>query len=217
MSQSDRRTFLKQAAVVVPAIAVGGQSLSAGEASASTATASRRSTTLDGELLHAIGEAVLPLGTLGEDGARRVVTEFQAWLDAYEPVAELDHPYLTHELRYAPEDPGPRWQAQLQALDAEALKRHGASFVALDVAGRRSLIERQLRGDSLGRLPNAARARHVTVGMLAYFYASSEANDLCYQARIGRHECRGLENLSAPPEALGVRSNEELGAAEGDR
>ncbi len=46
----------------------------------------------------------------------------------------------------------------------------------------------------------------MATGLLAYFYASSEANDLCYRAKIGRHECRGLANLSDPPEALPERN-----------
>ncbi len=217
MSGSDRRTFLKRAAGLVPAIAVGAQGLSAaetevatseaagGEAAGAPGQAPAARTTLDDELLQAVGEATLPAEALGEDGVRRVVAEFQGWLDGYEPVAELDHPYLNHELRYAPADPGPRWQAQLEALNVEALKRHGFSFVRLDVAGRRSLLERQLRGDSLGRLPNTSRARHVATGLVVYFYSSSEANDLCYRARIGRHECRGLDHLSDPPEPLPER------------
>ena len=166
MSGSDRRTFLKRAAGLVPVIAVGARELSAAEtesAAGEDASASSVSlpapTTLDEEILQAIGEATLPAEALGQDGVRRVVTEFQGWLDEYEPVAELDHPYLNHELRYAAADPGPRWQAQIEALDAEALKRHGSSFVQLDVVGRRSLLERQLRGDPLERLPNASRAR----------------------------------------------------------
>lgn len=201
MSGSDRRTFLKRAAGLVPAIAVGARELSAAEAEDATGEAA----SLDREILQAVGEATLPAEALGDDGVRRVVTDFQRWLDEYEPVAELDHPYLNHELRYAAADPGPRWQSQLEALDAEALKRHGSSFVQLDVAGRRSLLERQLPGDPLERLPNASRARHVATGLLTYFYSSSEANDLCYRARIGRHECRGLDDLSAPPEPLPER------------
>lgn len=214
MSGSDRRTFLKRAAGLVPAIAVGAQELSGadteaatsgvagGEAESASGNPLPTPTTLDREILQAVGEATLPAEALGEDGVRRVVAEFQGWLDEYEPVAELDHPYLNHELRYGPADPGPGWQAQLEALDAEALKRQGSSFVQLDVAARRSLLARQLRGDSLERLPNTSRARHVATAMLAYFYSSSEANDLCYRARIGRHECRGLDGMSARPQSL---------------
>ena len=49
------------------------------------------------------------------------------------PVAELDHYYLwTDEIGYGPADPAPLWTSQLEALELEAEKRHGASFAELD-------------------------------------------------------------------------------------
>ncbi len=216
MGRSDRRTFLKQAAGLIPAAAVGARDVVGTEresegvtlggadggpkAETNGLTGSRLT---DEAVLQAVAEATLPVAALGSAGVARVVDGFQDWLDAYEPVAELNHAYLTHELRYAPADPGPRWQSQLEALDTEADKRHGKPFPELSVVERRALLEPELREDRLGSLPNTTRARHVAMGLLAYFYSTPEATDLCYEAEISRFDCRGLEDMSAPPRPLG--------------
>ena len=41
-------------------------------------------------------------------------------------------------------------------------------------------------------MPNVAEANHVAVALLAHFYESSAAADLCYEAHIGRETCRPL-------------------------
>ncbi len=213
MGRSDRRTFLKQAAGLIPVAAVGARDVVAAEGEGVTPDRThggpdgkargRTSSRLANEaVLEAVAEATLPVEALGAAGVARVVDGFQGWLDAYEPVAELNHPYLTHELRYAPADPGPRWQAQLDALDTEAPKRHGKPFPELSVAERRTLLEPELREDRLASLPNTTRARHVAMGLLAYFYSTPEATDLCYEADISRFDCRGLQDLAAPPRPL---------------
>ncbi len=215
MGRSDRRTFLKQAAGLIPAAAVGAREAVGAEREAEGVTRNgsdggsrteadgRTSSRLANEaVLEAVAEATLPVDALGSAGVSRVVDDFQGWLDAYEPVAELNHGYLTHEIRYTPADPGPRWQSQLDALDAEAHKRHGRSFSELSVVERRTLLEPELREDRLGTLPNTTRARHVAMGLLSYFYSTPEATDLCYEAEISRWECRGLQDVSAPPRPL---------------
>ncbi len=128
--------------------------------------------------------------------------DFQRWVEAFQPAAELDHGYLTEQIRYGPPHPGPRWQAQLEALDLEARRRHDVSFaeVALDV--RRAWIERELRAEEGGGLPDPARADHVALGLLAWFFRTSLANDLCYEARIGRQTCRGIDSLPEEPGRL---------------
>ncbi|MEJ2540500.1 MAG: hypothetical protein P8188_11095, partial [Gemmatimonadota bacterium] len=89
----------------------------------------------------------------------------------------------------------------LEAMDLEARQRTGSGFAALSLATRRGLVERQLTAED-DRLPAPARARHVAVGLLAHWAGSSQAHDLAYRARIGRHGCRGLEDLGTPPVPL---------------
>jgi len=194
MTDSDRRDFLKKSAAAAAALGISGTEAAAGQAN-----------TPPTETLRAIGAAVLPTADLGPDGVEEVVTGFEAWTDGFEPVAELPHGYLNRGLaniRYGPPHPGPRWAAQIEALELEAGKRHRSTFAELSVEDRRALIQGQLGRDELGRLPSPGQARHVALGLMAFFYAGSEATDLCYRASIGRFKCRGLSTLGREPRPL---------------
>lgn len=194
MTDTDRRDFLKKSAAAAAALGISGTEAAASQANVPPA-----------ETLRAIGAVVLPVADLGSDGADRVVTDFEAWIDGFEPVAEMPHGYLNRGLaniRYGPPHPGPRWAAQIEALELEADKRHQSTFAELSIEDRRALIQGQLGRDELGRLPSPGQARHVAVGLMAFFYAGSEATDLCYRASIGRFKCRGLGTLGREPRPL---------------
>ncbi|HEV8611963.1 MAG TPA: hypothetical protein VGQ73_00545, partial [Gemmatimonadales bacterium] len=60
------------------------------------------------------------------------------------------------------------------------------------MAERQALVRAALEGQRFGGLPALDRAPHLSIGLLAFFYGSPEANDLCYQARIGNQTCRPL-------------------------
>jgi hypothetical protein len=51
-------------------------------------------------------------------------------------------------------------------------------------------------------LPERPEGRHVAADLMAFFFRSSEANDLCYRAAIGRDTCRGLVDSDRAPEQL---------------
>lgn len=202
MGKSDRRTFLKRSAAVVPAIVLGQEAAASLHARPQSEVLPAASTTLDAALLGAVGAAVLPAAELGTTRVSQAIRGFQGWLDDYEPVAELNHGYFSAEIRYTPADPGARWKAQLEALDAEARKRHDAGLAELGLPDRRTLLARHIGREGANGLPGPARADHVAVGLLAWFYASSEANDLCYRAAIRKQECRSLEDVGLPPEPI---------------
>lgn len=187
MAKIDRRQFLQSAAALVPAAAT-----------APACACGAQSTRLDEETLTALGEAVLP-GELGAQGIQRVCAGFQRWLAEYRPAAEVNHGYGTDRIEYTPAHPGPGWAAQLEALNLESKERQGNPFSWLTVEVRRELIRSQLARERLDRLPDPAEARHVAVGLLAYFYATPEASDLCYQAAIGAYGCRPLETAAEKP------------------
>lgn len=193
MADLSRRRFLQTAAALVPASAVPGRALGA------------QSPRLDEETLTALGETVLP-SELGAQGIQRVCAGFQRWLAEYRPAAEVNHGYGTDRVDYTPAHPGPGWAAQLEALNLESKERQGNPLSWLPVEQRREVIRHQLARDRLDRLPAPAEARHVAVGLLAYFYATPEANDLCYQASIGPYGCRPLETVAEKPTALGQGS-----------
>jgi hypothetical protein len=205
MPRSDRRKFLKQSVAAVSALAASRCTPPRPEPEASGVAA-----VLQEEALTALGRVVLPISDLGEEGVARVVADFKRWADAFEPVAELNHGYLTSEIDYAPADPRPRWAAQLAAIELEARKRHDASFPRLDDEDKLDLVRRSIEndplaaladteGDPIAQVPNASRAHHVGVGLVMFFYSTSEANDLCYRTQIGRYTCRGLDTIAVEP------------------
>ncbi len=191
MGDLTRRRFVQSVAALVPVAALP---LGAGSRRADAEP-------LDERLLRAVAEAVLP-SELGRDGMTRVVTGFQRWLAGYRPGAELDHGYGTAEIDHAPASPASRWQAQLEALDGAARERFGARFPSLDPAERSALVAAALGERPADRLPPAVEAPHVAVGLLAHFYDTPDATDLCYRAAIGRYGCRPL---ASSPERPGPR------------
>jgi hypothetical protein len=178
---------------------------------------------LDGALLFALAEAVLPT-ELGADFVRRAATRFDAWTRGYVAGAELDHGYGSADLMHAAANPSPKWATQLAALDRDARSRNGRGFAAIGIAERQALVRaavdaaqkaaRVTRAPSAndiasGKIPATAQslpavveAPHVAVALLAHFYESSEANDLCYGASIGKQTCRPLGAQHAKPVPL---------------
>jgi len=145
----------------------------------------------DERTMHALAEAILP-SELGVEGSGRVAGEFQKWIDGYRENAELVHGYGTSALEFTKPSPRARWAAQL-----EALRRSG--FNGKSSEQRRAEIGTALAGEKLDRIPDVAEAPHVALGLLAFYYGSSEANDLCHQARIGRETCRPLAAQARRP------------------
>ena len=58
------------------------------------------------------------------------------------------------------------------------------------------VVSQNVKGE---RLPSVASAPHIALGLLAHFYDSSDATDLCYRARIGRNKCRPLAQNGRKP------------------
>lgn len=200
-----RRAFLKQSAATVAAVSLTGCAPgAAGEAEVDGDGLARATGTspvpLPDETLRAVSEAVLP-DELGDDGRERAVRAFERWSEGLEPVAELSHPYLIPEIRYSGPDPRPGWAAQLEGLEKECASRHGATLSDLDVSGRRALIARAL-GDAGTELGPPQEADHVALALIAHFFGSPVATDLCYGRGIRRQLCRTLEGAEDEPAPL---------------
>jgi hypothetical protein len=155
-------------------------------------------------LLSALGSAVLP-SELGAQGTTGAVAEFQRWMDGYRAGAEVNHGYGTGRIDHLPADPRPQWSAQLTALDSEARRAHGKSFAALARVDRQALVRAALAGERGESLPSALAAKHVATALLAHFYESPAATDLCYEAAIGRQQCRPLAAQREAPVPLARR------------
>jgi len=146
------------------------------------------------DVLVVLADAVLP-SELSVDARLRAVHSFKAWIDEYKEGAELVHGYGTSALRFQRPSPKPRWAAQLE--------RMGSRFSALGARPRReqvqAVVRDELKGERIDRMPAVGQASHVAVALLAFYYGLPEANDLCYNAKIGRQTCRPLAQNSRKP------------------
>ena len=201
-----RRTFLKQSAATVAAVSLAGcapgEQVAETDGDALSRTDGAAPVPLPAETLRAVAEAVLP-DELGDDGRERAVRAFERWSDALEPVAELSHPYLVPEIRYSGPDPRPGWVAQLEGLEKECESRHGAALSEVGVPGRRELVAGPLgeAGPGLGAPQNAD---HVGLALMAHFFGSAIATDLCYGRAIRRELCRSIKGAEDEPAPLGA-------------
>ena len=152
----------------------------------------------DPATLDALAAAVLP-SELGRAGTTRVAREFRDWGTKYRENAELVHGYGTSRLRATGPTPLTRWTTQLDELEAQAQSKHQQRFRDLGVEQRADLVRAALAGQRLDRMPSVVDANHVAVALLAHFYDSPTATDLCYNAHIGKQTCRPLSAQMRKP------------------
>lgn len=197
-----RRSFTKSLTALASFLAAGARRLAA---QAGRGPNQQTPPGLDALVLTALAEAVLP-SELGRERSARVARDFARWTLSHRPGAELLHPYGSAAIAHAAALPLARWRQQLRDLDAAAREGTRSSFAALGVPERTGLVRNALGGERFGNLPPAAGAAHVAIALVSHFYSSPEATDLCYEARIGREQCRPLSTVSrAPVQALSGR------------
>lgn len=188
----DRREFVASVASAVPAAALA--------ACADPSPPAAGPGTLDHDLLMALANAVLPT-ELGAAGIERVTAAFVTWLAGYRPLAERPHGYGTEVIERLPSNPAPAWAAQLVALDTAARERFSRPLAALSADRAADIVRSALTAEQIDPMPAPIEAGHVALGLLAYFYQSPEAADLCYRASIGRYRCRPLASSPALPDS----------------
>jgi hypothetical protein len=188
MSTLSRRTFLASLAASVPLAVIARHAHAAAVLHLQS----------DSATLNALGDAILP-SALGRAGIAAEVAAFRDWGAGYHENAELNHGYGTSRLRSSGPTPMTRWATQLDALDAGAQAKHQRRFRDLNVAERQAVVRSALQGERLERMPAVGDANHVAVALLAHFYDSSGANDLCYEAKIGKATCRPLSASARTP------------------
>jgi hypothetical protein len=143
-----------------------------------------------GDTLGALATVVLP-SELGASGIRDIARRFEVWVRGYRPGAEMDHGYGFTRLRTKPASPAPAYLQQLESLRPALLNG--------DAAARRQAVEAALEEAKLTDLPRTPDGRHVAADLMAFYFRSSDGNDLCYRAAIGRDLCRGLKGSDNPP------------------
>lgn len=155
----------------------------------------------DRATLAALARTLLPAELTNADIAR-TAERFERWISSYRAGAEVNHGYGTGRIESLPPDPWPKWREQLRALESESVRRHSVAFPAMQPLVRQQMVEAMPELSGAERIPAALTAPHVALALLSWFYASPEANDLCYQARIQRDACRPLNIVAEKPRAI---------------
>lgn len=151
-------------------------------------------------MLHEIAPTVLP-STLGAQRTRAVVDRFVIWTREYQEGVALSHGYGHPRLQKSGPTPAPTYIAQLAALDREA-RALGGRWSALERAQQRAALDAAFVAAGVRNLPPRPLGQHVVADLMAMYFRSSEANDDCYQAMIGRETCRAIPVTVRRPETI---------------
>lgn len=151
-------------------------------------------------LLRDLGATVLP-ASLGAAKVGATVDRFVEWTRHYREGVPTSHGYGHPRLQRTAASPVPDYVAQLTALDAAA-RRRGAAFGALDVESRRQLLHDALTQANVRALPGRPSGQHIVSDLMAFYFRSSEAADVCYEAAIGRQMCRPIQITTRRPAPL---------------
>ena len=150
--------------------------------------------------LREIAPTVLP-ASLGPARIGGIVDAFIAWTRGYQEGVAMSHGYGHPRLQKTPPSPVPGYVAQLAALAAGA-RASGGGWRSLDLETRRALVDAAFTTAGIRALPPRPVGQHVIVDLMAFYFRSSEANDLCYSAMIQREVCRPIAITTRKPEAL---------------
>ncbi|MGE0462970.1 MAG: hypothetical protein AB7Q16_16525 [Vicinamibacterales bacterium] len=148
-------------------------------------------------VLRDLAATVLP-ASIGADRVALITDRFVAWTRDYEEGVALAHGYGHPRLEKSGPSPVPDYVAQLAAIDAAARAR-GGPFGSLPLETRRAILDETLGTAGVNTLPGRPQGRHVVADLMAFYFRSSEANDLAYRARIGRQTCRTLAVTTRRP------------------
>jgi hypothetical protein len=147
--------------------------------------------------LRDVAQTVLP-SALGASGVDQAVDAFLRWLRDYRAGVPLSHGYGHPELVLSGPSPSPAYARQLDAL-FEAARARGGRFGALPLETRRALLDEALTAAGARNLPGRPSGAHVVSDLMAHYFRSSAAWDLCYNARIGRNTFRAIAVTTVRP------------------
>jgi hypothetical protein len=150
--------------------------------------------------LHEVAATILP-ASIGAAKIREVADKFVAWTRGYREGVALAHGYGHPRLVKSGASPVPAYIRQLAALDAEARAR-GGKWQTLDVEARRAILDAAFAQAGVRALPARPIGQHVVADLMAFYFRSSEANDLAYNALINREVCRPIAITTRKPAPL---------------
>lgn len=151
-------------------------------------------------LLRDVAATVLP-SAIGRTGQDEAVDNFLRWIREYREGVPLSHGYGEPRLVKSGASPASGYRRQMDALQAAATAR-GGRFGALPLDHRRALLEEAFTAAGVRNLPNRPDGKHIVADLMAHYFRSSAANDLCYNARIGRNTYRAIRVTTVRPQPL---------------
>ncbi len=148
-------------------------------------------------MLNEIAPTVLP-AAIGAARIRETTDKFVAWTRGYREGVALAHGYGHPRLQKSGPSPVPRYVSQLATLDADA-KASGKRWPTLDLESRRTLLDAAFVAAGVRALPQRPMGQHVVADLMAFYFRSTEANNLCYSAMIDREVCRPIAITTRKP------------------
>jgi hypothetical protein len=151
-------------------------------------------------VLRDVATTVLP-SAIASKGQNDAVDNFLRWIREYKEGVALSHGYGEPRLVKSGPSPAANYTKQLIALQGEA-KSRGGRFGALPIEVRRELLDAAFKAADVRNLPGRPDGKHVIADLMAHYFRSSGANDLCYNARIGRNTYRAIRVTTVRPQPL---------------
>ena len=151
-------------------------------------------------VLRDVAPTVLP-SAVGAKGADEAVDAFVRWVRDYKEGVPLVHGYGDPRLVRTGPSPATGYAKQVAALQ-DAARIRGGRFGTLPIDARRALLEEAFTSAGVQSLPGRPEGKHVVADLMAHYFRSSAANDLCYNARIGRNTYRALQITTVRPRPL---------------
>jgi hypothetical protein len=151
-------------------------------------------------LLRDVAATVLP-SSIGRKGQDEAVDDFLRWIRDYKDGVPRSHGYGEPRLVKSGPSPAPGYASQIASLQAAA-KAKGGRFGALPLEDRRALLDEAFKAADVRALPSRPDGKHVVADLMAHYFRSSAANDLCYNARIGRNTYRAIRVTTVRPQPL---------------
>ena len=146
------------------------------------------------DTLNELAATVLP-SSLGRTKTDAIAAQFTQWVREYRPGAAMSPGYGAPRLRYKGPSPAPQYQAQLAQLASGAL-------ATADMAERRRQLAQYLKSAPVSDLTPVPEGNQIVTDLMSFYFYSPAANDLAYQAAIGKDTCRTLRNSGSAPEPL---------------
>ncbi len=151
-------------------------------------------------VLNDIAGTVLP-SAIGRKGQDAAVDGFITWIREYKEGVALSHGYGEPRLVKSGPTPAPGYAKQIAALQ-QASQSRGGRFGALPLAVRRELLDAAFTAADVTTLPGRPDGKHIVADLMAHYFRSSSANDLCYNSRIGRNTYRAIRVTTVRPAPL---------------